>query len=147
MFQMFHLFQTYVANVSFGMLQCKCFGCFHTYVANILSGCLQWLHTCFQDFSDVFVSVSNVCCKCFSYFGHMLQAFHLDVAKYIRILLMLQWDSSAAAACCSYWGVDGLHVRSSNTGDVRAMWAPYGLEKRGAGIGFRTRASVRTSRL
>jgi hypothetical protein len=35
---------------------------------------LQWLQMC----SPV---ILYVCCKCFNCFGHMLQVFHLDVAK------------------------------------------------------------------
>ena len=56
---------------------CKCFRCFHTYVASIL----QWLHTRFSSFFWCFINVSNVYYKCFSSFGHMLQAFHLDVVS------------------------------------------------------------------
>jgi hypothetical protein len=58
----------------------KRFRCFHTYVVSVSSRyCiyLHWLHTCFYVFSGVFVSVSNICCKCFSYFERMLQVFYL----------------------------------------------------------------------
>jgi hypothetical protein len=40
----------------------------------------------FQVFSDIFTSVSNVCCKCFSYFGLMLQVFHLNIKKVNLVL-------------------------------------------------------------
>jgi hypothetical protein len=51
---------------------------------------LQWLHTCFQVFSGVFARVIDVCCKCFSCFGRMLQVFHLNIAKVDRMSHMLQ---------------------------------------------------------
>jgi hypothetical protein len=38
----------------------------------------------YNRFSSVFryfASVSDVCCKCFSYFRRMLQVFHLNVVK------------------------------------------------------------------
>jgi hypothetical protein len=37
-----------------------------------------------------FSGVSDVCYKCFSYFRHMLQVFHLDVVKVDLVLLILQ---------------------------------------------------------
>jgi len=36
-----------------------------------------------------FANVSDVCCKCFSYFGRMLQVFHPNVAKVDRMFHML----------------------------------------------------------
>jgi hypothetical protein len=43
----------------------------------------------------------QVFCKCFR---HMLQMFHLDIAKVDMMLHMLQWDPPATSACCSCWG-------------------------------------------
>jgi hypothetical protein len=56
--------------------------------------------------SYMFSSVSDVCCKCFSYFGRMLQVFYLDVVK---VDLMLQRDPLAATASWSCLGV--VHAR------------------------------------
>jgi hypothetical protein len=56
--------------------------------------CLQWLSSVFR----CFASVSDICCKCFSYFGRMLQVFHLDVTKLDLVLHMLHWYPAAAAA-------------------------------------------------
>jgi hypothetical protein len=88
----FICFHTYVASVLSGY-----WICFHTYVARVSSGCcicLQWLSSVFR----CFASVSDVCYKCFSCFGHMLQVFHLDVAKVDLVLHMLQWDPYVAVA-------------------------------------------------
>jgi hypothetical protein len=46
----------------------------------------------------VFSSVSDECCKYFSCFGHMLQMFHLNIAKVDRMLHMLNGTHFAAAA-------------------------------------------------
>ena len=45
---------------------------------------VAYVYIGFQEFSCAFVSVSNVCCKCFSCFVRMLQVFHLDVLKVDR---------------------------------------------------------------
>jgi hypothetical protein len=37
-----------------------------------------------------FANVLDVCCKCFSCFGYMLQVFYLNVTKVDRMLHMLQ---------------------------------------------------------
>jgi hypothetical protein len=62
-----HMFDTYVASVSFG-----CCICFHTYVVSVfyldIAYVLQWLHACFPRVSDVSVSTVSyvyVCCRCF----------------------------------------------------------------------------------
>jgi hypothetical protein len=91
----------YVASVSFGCCKtrlgcciymqvfqvflyicCKCFILMFTYICNG--------YTCIFKFFLCFASVSDVCCKCFSCFGRMLQVFYLDVAKVDRVLHMLQ---------------------------------------------------------
>jgi hypothetical protein len=79
MLQVFHLDVARVdLDVAYIYACCKrMFQVFHTYVESIfiwMLHVLQWLQTCFP-------GVSNVCCKCFNYFGCMLQVFHLDVAK------------------------------------------------------------------
>jgi hypothetical protein len=61
------------------------FQVFHTYVAYVCNGFL-------------------VFCKCFSYFGCMLQVFYLDVAKVDLALHMLQLDPPATATFCRCWG-------------------------------------------
>jgi hypothetical protein len=68
MLQVFYLGVAYVSHLI--MLQA-----FHSDVAYVSHVCqvfhldiayvLQWLHTCFS-------RVSDVCCKCFNYFGRML---------------------------------------------------------------------------
>jgi len=57
-------------------------------------------------FSGVFASVSDVCCKCYNYFGHMLHVFYLDLAKVDLMLHMLQWDPHAQMLGCRQAGVD-----------------------------------------
>jgi hypothetical protein len=49
----------------------------YVYVASVLFVC----SVCFAIATHMFSSVSDVCCRCFSCFGHMLQVFHLDVSK------------------------------------------------------------------
>jgi hypothetical protein len=80
------------------MLSHICCKCFHLDVAYVL----QWLHMCFSRVSDVY-------CKCFNCFGHMLQMFPLDVAKVDLVLHMLQTkvDPSAAKPACMRVGVEG----------------------------------------
>jgi hypothetical protein len=133
MFQIFYLFQTYIASVS--SRYCKyrfgcciyifmCFKCFHTYVASVfhldVAMFVMDKHVFFK-FFWCFVNVLDVCCKCFSYFRRMLQVFHLNVAKVDRMLHMLnethltQLPTAVARACC--WRVaervNAPHVRSS----------------------------------
>jgi hypothetical protein len=50
------------------------------------------LHIFYSSYTCFFSGVSDVCYKCFSYFRHMLQVFHLYVAKVDLMLLMMQWD-------------------------------------------------------
>jgi hypothetical protein len=53
---------------------------------------------CFAMATHVFFRVSDVCCKCFNCFGHMLQIFPLDVAKVDLVLHMLQ--TKVDPVCC-----------------------------------------------
>jgi hypothetical protein len=53
---------------------------------------LQWLYMCFS-------SVSDVCCKCFSCFGRMLQVFHLDVARVVM---------GPTCHCACAWEAEGM---------------------------------------
>jgi hypothetical protein len=72
---------------------CKCFRCFsYVYWCFILIFAMA-THV-FPSFFWCFVSVSDVCCKCFSYFGRTLQVFNMDVAKVDCVLHMLQcaWE-------------------------------------------------------
>jgi hypothetical protein len=71
----------------FSYVYCKCF---HLDVCNGYTRCFK--------FFWYFASVSEVCCKCCNCFRHMLQVFHLDVAKVDLVLHMLQWDPPTAAA-------------------------------------------------
>jgi hypothetical protein len=93
MFRMFYMLQTYVSSVSsecfISRSRCckrffKMFQVFDTYVAIVSFGCC----TCFtiathmfSSVSSVFANVSDVCCKYFRNFGHILQVFHLNVSK------------------------------------------------------------------
>jgi hypothetical protein len=78
-FQMFYLFQTYVASVSSGCCICMhvasvCSKCFR----RVLSGCCIYFAMATK---KCFPGVLDVCWKCFDCFGCMLQVFHIDVAK------------------------------------------------------------------
>jgi hypothetical protein len=53
---------------------------------------LQLLHTYFSSVSGILTRVSDVCYKCFSCFGRMVQVFHLDVPKV---------DRDAPYICCN----------------------------------------------
>jgi hypothetical protein len=57
-----------------------------------------------SSFSGVLKMFQHVCSKYFSCFEHMLQVFHLNVAKVDMVLHMLQWDSPVVAVCLNYWG-------------------------------------------
>jgi hypothetical protein len=73
----------------------KCFRCFiyilQVFHLDVVKIDLDVAYICygFQVFSNVFASVSNVCCKCFSCFRRMLQVFHINVAKVNLVLHML----------------------------------------------------------
>jgi hypothetical protein len=119
MFQMFHLFQTYVANVLFGCYKsrsrcciyiCKCFRCFFIRILQMLHLNVCNGYTRVYKFFWCFISVLNICCKYFNCFGRMLQVFHLDVAKVDQMLHMS-------------WGATVGH---------RAVGAEPGIEYRGA---------------
>jgi hypothetical protein len=117
-----HMFHTYVASVSSEC--CICFThmlqVFHLYATYVL----QWLHTCFP-------RVLGIYFKCFNYFECMLQMFPLDVAKVDLALHMLQWDLSAAVACCSDGpacmrvGVEGCkrQVRETVRSRIKTEWS------------------------
>jgi hypothetical protein len=112
-----HMLQASVLNVSpvsdfcstcfiwvLHMFSSGCYICF-TYMLQVfyLDGAyiLQLLHMCFP-------RVSDICCKCFNYFGRMLQMFSLDVIKVDLMLYMLQWTLSVATArpTCMCMGVE-----------------------------------------
>jgi hypothetical protein len=119
MFQVFRIFQRYVASVSYGccksrsrcciccngntcMLQtsvlnvsfifhvsCKCVYLDVAYVSYICCKRFIWMLHMLAVAFKCFSGVSNLYCKCFC-FRHILQVFHLDVAKVDRVLHMLQ---------------------------------------------------------
>jgi hypothetical protein len=70
------------------------------HVANVCFQVFQEFHTLQVFYLDVaytcngffrcFASISNVCFRCFSYFGRMLEVFYLDVTKVYLVLHMLQ---------------------------------------------------------
>jgi hypothetical protein len=87
------MLQASVPNVSsvFSYVCCKCVYQDIAYVSHI---CCKYFYldvasVCnnSQVFSGIFVSVSDVYCKCFNYFWRMLHMFHLDVAKSISGML------------------------------------------------------------
>jgi hypothetical protein len=100
-----HMFHAYVVSVS-----SECCICFHTYVASVSSRCC----ICFAMTTHCFPRVSDACCKCFNYFGCMLQMFPLDSVKVDLVLHMLQWTPSATIVCCSC--CTRLHVRGCGGG-------------------------------
>jgi hypothetical protein len=59
-----------------------------------------------------FASVSDIRCKCFIYFGCMLQMFHLD------ILQSRSGIAHVAMHVRSGGGANGPHVQSGRVGDV-----------------------------
>jgi hypothetical protein len=89
MFHMFHLFQIYVASV------------------------LSEYCICYNDY------VASVCSKCFICFSHMLQLFHLSVAKLdLNVGLFSEEESCVGAMVasavsgrqCSTRGHTGVHA-------------------------------------
>jgi hypothetical protein len=71
---------------------CKCSRCFHTYVCkrfHLYVVSFTMATHMLSSFFWCFISVSDVCCKFFSYFGHILQVFHMSVAKVDCMLHML----------------------------------------------------------
>jgi hypothetical protein len=77
------MFHTYVATT------CSiCFICFR-YVASVLSGCYIY----YNDY------VASVCFKCFICFYHMLELFHLSVAKLdLNVGLFSEKERASAGA-------------------------------------------------
>jgi hypothetical protein len=112
---------------------------FHLYVAKVdldVAYVLQWLHACFKYF--------QVFCKCFRHmlasvsvvFGHILQAFHLNVAKVNLVLHMLQWDPSpATSARAPGLPCEPLRLADASTvqsiGGVGDCHDPHGRRRRG----------------
>jgi hypothetical protein len=125
---------------------------------------------------QVFRVFSYVCCKCFIWMfamaTHMFSRFFWCFCKCFKRMLQvfqLFWTyvASISSGCCKIYQdfanvTMGLICRScmlqllgrrrspravEQHGRHSSNVGPYGLEKRGAGIGFRTPASVRTSRL
>jgi hypothetical protein len=84
MFQMLHLFQTYVTNISPGCCKSRSRCCKNRFRCCIF---LQLLHT----------YVASVCSKYFIYFRRILQVFHLGVAK---IDLDVAFVAMATHVCC-----------------------------------------------
>jgi hypothetical protein len=86
---MFHLFQTYVASVSFGYCKTKSGFCIYMHVSHVFSYvCCMCFILMFAMATHVFscvfwcfVSVSEVCSNVSAVFGRKLQVFFLNVAK------------------------------------------------------------------
>jgi hypothetical protein len=110
---MFQVFDTYVAIVSFGC--CTCF----TIATHM-----------FSSVSSVFANVSDVCCKYFRNFGHILQVFHLNVSK-------VDQNAPHVAMCPTYHNLllhllGIVHVREGVKG-WSAAWAPGKRREMAAG--------------
>jgi hypothetical protein len=98
MFQVFHLD---VAKVDLDVaytciLQAYVFERFSV-ASNVCFMCFVWMLHIFCNGYTCFFGVSDICCKCFSYFGHILQVFYLNITKVDPVLHMLQWNPPAAS--------------------------------------------------
>jgi hypothetical protein len=103
-FQMFHLYQVYVASVSSEYCKSRSGCCIYMHVASVCFKCFRCFirmlqvfrqyvaYVCndFQVFSRCFASFSNVRYKCFSFFEHMLQVLYLGAVKVDLVLHILQ---------------------------------------------------------
>jgi hypothetical protein len=119
---MLHMFHPDVAYVFAHMLQV-----FHLNVAYVL----QWLHTCFPH-------VLDICCKCFNYFGRMLQMFPLNVVKVDMVEHMLQCPDTTAGPTYMRVGVNGARAvgmrnraRTNRDGAGMGHEAARGTERHG----------------
>jgi hypothetical protein len=110
---------------------------FHTYVAMFYPDVLQWLHTCFS-------CVSDGCCKCFNYYGCMLQMFPLDVAKVDLVFAHVVVDTICSSrllqllsppACTWVWRGRERQARET-------VQAQNETERRGTRNGHETRGGV-----
>jgi hypothetical protein len=105
MLQVIWMLQKYISllhNMHIAIVCFKCFRCFirmllvfRLDVAKVDLG-VAYVCNGLQVFSGVFVSVLDVYCKSFR---HILQVFHLNVAKVGLMLHMLRWDPLAIATC------------------------------------------------
>jgi hypothetical protein len=71
-------------------------------------------------FLGVFISVSDVCCKCFNCFERVLQMFHLDVS--------IDWVLHLPPRLLLLASVSPPFL---DAGDVRAVWAHVGVDGMG----------------
>jgi hypothetical protein len=92
MFQMFHLFQTYVASVLFGCCKTRS-GCYIYIYASVSSVFIRMLQVFHLDVCNGHTRVFKFFLMFRKYFKYMLQVlqlFCLDVVKVDRVLHMLQ---------------------------------------------------------
>jgi hypothetical protein len=128
------MLQEFIQNVSSVVsdVSCKCVYLDVVYVSHICYKYFIWtlymFAMAFKYLAGVFASVSDVCCKCFSCFGRMLQVFHLYIVKVDRVLHMLQcvWKNGGDAS--------GTRVRSGDTGPRGRVKHWRGQGRAGAGM-------------
>jgi hypothetical protein len=95
-FQIFYLFQMYVASVSFGYCKSRSGCCIYASVLGVFICMLQvfYLDIC-NSYPRVFKFLLVFCkcfrrvAKCFSCFRRMLQVFYFDIVKVDQVLHML----------------------------------------------------------
>jgi hypothetical protein len=81
---------------------------------------LQWLHMCFP-------GVSDVCCKCFNYFGRMLHSVSSTCCKCKSSVAHVAVDPAAAVTRGSRGDASGRHGKWSGHRSRRnPMWARAG---------------------
>jgi hypothetical protein len=138
MFQMIHLFRTYVARVSFGCCKTRPGCCIYMQVFQVFS------YVCCKCYILIFAYVCNGYTRVFKFFSGVLQVFQTYV-------------TSVLSRCCkSRSGVTHvtMHVRSrggaspyawcGGVGVVRTARAPRGCTKYGLRLG-RVRPSARSA--
>jgi hypothetical protein len=132
MLQMFHLFQTYVASVSFGCCKTRSEFCIYMQVFS---------YVCCKCFILMFAYVFNGYTRIFKFFlifckclRRMLQVFHSDVTKVDRVLHMLQytWEAEEARAVpmCGLvaWATSGRRWRG-HTGSIGGVECRHAQRK------------------
>jgi hypothetical protein len=102
---MLQVFRLGVANIDLDVAYIfMCFKCFHTYVASVfhldVAMFVMDKHV-FLSFFWCFVSVLDVCCKCFNYFQTYVASVLSECCKSRSDIAHVKWDPLDAAVCCS----------------------------------------------
>jgi hypothetical protein len=96
-FQIFHLYLTYVQVFSSGCCKSRSGCCIYVHVVSVCFKCFS----CFICLLQVFHLDVAYVCNDFKCFPCVLQVFHLGVVKVDLMLHMLQWDPPIIATYCS----------------------------------------------